>query len=852
MDIEDIVEFRYLTDAEFAAEISSCLNCEEKPCKTACPCDCSPFDFILATKLDDGNVARAAGEIMSKNPLGGVCGVVCPDRFCVNACVRKDLDKPVDIPAVQAYIMRKARDKNLFFGVWNKDVQKRSHKSCAIVGGGPSGLSCAAVLGRKGFSVTILEQRETLGGSLYSIPTSRLPRKMIEEDASFITSQGDIRVELNTKVDDLAVLQEKFDAVCVCTGLSNARTLDIEGEDCCIQAMDFLWNRFAKTNDVKNKNIAIVGGGPVAVDVARVCREQGASAVSLIYRRREKDMNITQKERDCLLQLGADVLSKMVVDHVEGDAMNKTVSKVFVKRCRLDGRKIKTSESTLLFDEFDKVILSIGNVPQKLEQNSKKRNVLFVGDYINGASTVVEASAFGKEAAKAISKFLDEGSSLQDIGRVRKSNVVLKGYIEQPVDLKVEFFGLTLENPFLLSASPLTDNLDMCKKALRCGWAGLILKTAFSQQYIHVPGEYMAKMNEQTYGNCDNVSALPLETQCETLKLLMKEFPEKLIITSTGGSLTGNDETDCASWVKNTKMIEDSGGRVIEYSLSCPQGGEGSEEGAICSQSESMTMKVIGWVLKHTNPKVAKMFKLTAAVSSMSRIAISVKKVFDEYPKALAGITLANSFPSLEMKEKEDVEHGKWWKEGRIVGMAGSGVLPITKNALASVEPYHLIVSGNGGVFSANDAVDLLSLNCKTLQLCTAPSILGVSYVRHLTSSLSHLLKNKGFSSIQELQKHCSAVPTVTEFMDLSHEKKIPFVDKNACISCGNCTRCPYNAIEMDIEDMVPKINPALCVGCSMCVLKCPSKALFMRKRTDQERKLHVKHQKSLGIVMPN
>ena len=99
-----------LTDAQLKAELAKCEYCAEKPCKAACPCDCSPFDFIRAAKVGNpSDIRRAAAQIMRQNPLGGVCGMVCPDRHCMQACVHERFDSPVNIPAVQATIIARAK-----------------------------------------------------------------------------------------------------------------------------------------------------------------------------------------------------------------------------------------------------------------------------------------------------------------------------------------------------------------------------------------------------------------------------------------------------------------------------------------------------------------------------------------------------------------------------------------------------------------------------------------------------------------------------------------------------------------------------------------------------------------------
>ena len=168
-----------LTDAQLRIEIDKCEYCAEKPCKAACPCDCSPADFIMAARLGaPSDYRRATAEIMSMNPLGGVCGQVCPDRFCMAACSHARVDAPLNIPAIQATIVAKARALDVMpaFG-----KVKANGKRVAIVGGGPAGLAAAACLGQHGYAAHIYELRDEPGGMCQLIPGHRLDRSMLED-----------------------------------------------------------------------------------------------------------------------------------------------------------------------------------------------------------------------------------------------------------------------------------------------------------------------------------------------------------------------------------------------------------------------------------------------------------------------------------------------------------------------------------------------------------------------------------------------------------------------------------------------------------------------------------------------
>jgi dihydropyrimidine dehydrogenase (NAD+) subunit PreA len=383
-------------------------------------------------------------------------------------------------------------------------------------------------------------------------------------------------------------------------------------------------------------------------------------------------------------------------------------------------------------------------------------------------------------------------------------------------------------SPFILSAAPPSDGYLQMKKAYEAGWAGGVMKTAFDGVPIHIPGEYMHAFSSLTYGNCDNVSGHPLDRVCREVEMLTKEFPDRLTIASTGGPVTGRDESDKAGWQGNTKKLEKAGVMGIEYSLSCPQGGDGTE-GDIVSQNAALTAKIIDWVMEVSDPEIPKLFKLTAQVTSIKSILIAIKKVFDRYPHKKAGITLANTFPTLCFRKGSKKE----WEEGIVVGMSGRGVTPISNLTLATVCTMGIDISGNGGPMDYREAAHFLALGVKTVQFCTIAMKYGVGIIDELHAGLSHLMAERGISSVAKLIGIAAPEP-ITGFMALTPVKKISSADPDLCVHCGNCSRCPYLAITLD-EQKNPVTDPSRCVGCSICVQKCISGALSMRGRTAEE-----------------
>jgi len=350
------------------------------------------------------------------------------------------------------------------------------------------------------------------------------------------------------------------------------------------------------------------------------------------------------------------------------------------------------------------------------------------------------------------------------------------------------------------------------------------MKTAFSPgTEIHIPAYYMYQFDPYTFANCDNVSGHRLDRVCPEVERLIKAYPDRLTGASTGGDVTGNDESDMKSWQSNTRMLENAGAMVIEYSLSCPQGGEGAE-GDIVSQNAALTARIIDWVLQVSNPEIPKLFKLTPAVTEITTIIKAIKEVFARYPNQKAGVTLGNTFPSLDFRRMVKEE----WEDGAVVGMSGAAVAPINYLTLAKVGNLDVHVSGNGGAMAYMAAAHFLALGVKTVQFCTIVEKYGYGIIDELCSGLSHLMAARGIKSVSDLIGIALPEP-IRDFMDLTPVKQISTVDEDLCVHCGNCARCPYQAISMT-EKIVPETDPEKCIGCGMCTFLCPAGALSLRR----------------------
>lgn len=817
----------YLTDAQLKAELAKCEFCEEKPCREACPAHCSAADFIMAARVFlPADLRRAAGHIMKNNPLGGVCGLVCPDRFCMAACVHKRLDGAVNIPAVQAAIVKKARELG---GIPAFTAPKANGRRIAMVGSGPAGVGATAVLAQLGYAVDVLEKDRGFGGACNWIPGHRLDPEMLRQDLEFAATLGDISFRTGPAVGDpRALLRKGYDAVVVAAGLQEPLRLGLRNEELAVAGLDYLRQpekyRFAG-------RVAVVGGGATAADCAVTARRLGAAAVEMIALEKIGEMPLTPREMAELLEHGIEISGRTRVAAVYrrgGKIAGLATMRVGLPAGAAFNPRamVAVPGSGQKRTDVDALIVAIG--ARTAVKRVRDARVFYAGDCANGPTTVVEAVAAGKNAALALDALLRREPPAK-IDKPLKSTAELRGYVARPVSLESEFFGRPISTPFLLSAAPPSDGLEQMKAAYDAGWSGGVMKTAFDNVPIHIPGEYMHAFDGSTYGNCDNVSGHRLDRVCREIGQLVKLYPDRLTMASTGGPVTGDDERDKAVWQGNTRMLENAGAMGIEYSLSCPQGGDGTE-GDIVSQNAALTAKIVEWLLVAGSPFVPKLFKLTAAVTSIAVIVQAIKKVLARHPDKPAGITLANTFPSLCFRPGSKPE----WEEGIVMGMSGAGVAPISNLTLATVANLGVAVSGNGGPMDYRAACHFLALGARSVQFCTIVMKHGYGVFSELANGASHLLQDRGIASMDRLIGIALPFP-ITPFPDLPAEKKISCCDDGLCLSCGNCGRCPYLAISFD-ERRHPRTDPARCIGCGICAQKCFAGALAMRARTAAEK----------------
>ena len=415
-------------------EASRCLLCYDAPCSQSCPADTDPGTFIRKFRLK--NTKGAIRTIKENNIFGGVCGVVCPtEKLCQEACSATEIDKPIEIGKLQRFLVEHGWETG-FKPLESVPLRK---EKIAVVGSGPAGLSCAAELSKAGFKVTVFEAREKVGGVLrYGVPEFRLSSEFLDREIEDVTNLG-VKIKCNSRISSGGVdnlLKKGFDAIFIATGLWKAYKLNIPGSDLknVTDATAFLEtarskNRYLITRLVKNNNVAVIGGGSVAMDVANTCKVLGAEKVYCICL--ESFAEIPAAKADLEMARDNFIIIKPQSQVTEILGNNNNV--VGVKGTETDwikpnlfipsnAKKVPGTEFNL---KVNAVVMAIGSGPDsgtvdlcstirykknyliKIKKDGVStfdKDIFAGGDIVRGPALVVEAVADGKKAAKKIIK----------------------------------------------------------------------------------------------------------------------------------------------------------------------------------------------------------------------------------------------------------------------------------------------------------------------------------------------------------------------------------------------------------------------------------------------------------------
>ena len=439
------------TEEQAIDEANRCLSCKNMPCVDGCPVKIHIPEFI--SKIKEGDFEGAYQIITKSSSLPAVCGRVCPQETqCESKCVRGIKGESVGIGRLERFV---ADWHNTFCTEEPVKPESNGHR-VAIVGSGPSGLTCAGDLAKRGYEVTVYEALHTAGGVLvYGIPEFRLPKRIVAKEVDTLKKLG-VQIETNVVIGKTLTIDELFDmgfeAVFIGSGAGLPNFMGIPGESLkgVYSANEFLtrsnlmksYLQSPETPIMKGGKVAVVGGGNVAMDAARTALRLGAEKVYIVYRRSMEELPARREEVEHAEEEGIEFRLLCNPTEILGynnpddarDPKNGFVTGMTCVRMELGepderGRRrpvvIPNSEFTI---DVDTVIMSIGTSPNPLikstteglevnrwggivvnEDGLTSRNAVYAGgDAVTGAATVISAMGAGKTAAKAIDEALSK------------------------------------------------------------------------------------------------------------------------------------------------------------------------------------------------------------------------------------------------------------------------------------------------------------------------------------------------------------------------------------------------------------------------------------------------------------
>ncbi len=428
------------TKEEAIEEATRCLDCKQRFCVAGCPVNVPIPEFIQAVLDED--FLKAYEIIISENALPAICGRVCPqENQCEGKCIRGRKGEPVAIGRLERFVADYVMEN------YPENIQEtlKNGIKVAVVGAGPAGITCAGELAKMGYEVTIFEALHELGGVLmYGIPEFRLPKDLVQKEIKKVTDLGvtirkNVIVGRSITVDEL--VEEGFKAVFIGSGAGLPIFMNIPGENLngVYSANEFLtrsnlmkaYMPDSLTPLIVGKQVAVVGGGNVAMDAARTAKRMGAQEVYIVYRRGEEELPARLEEIHHAKQEG--IIFKLLTNPTEiigKDGWVKALKCVEMALGAADesGRRrpeIKPASEHII--SLETVIIAIGQTPNPLirrtttgldthdwggiivhedTMETSKEKVYAGGDVVTGAATVILAMGAGKKAAIAIDQKL--------------------------------------------------------------------------------------------------------------------------------------------------------------------------------------------------------------------------------------------------------------------------------------------------------------------------------------------------------------------------------------------------------------------------------------------------------------
>ncbi|XP_026487156.2 dihydropyrimidine dehydrogenase [NADP(+)] [Vanessa tameamea] len=774
----DDIKHTTLSERGALKEAARCLKCADAPCQKSCPTQIDVKSFI--TSIANKNYYGAAKAILSDNPLGLTCGMVCPTSdLCVGGCnLHASEEGAINIGGLQHF----AIDIFMRMGIHQtldpktKPLPKGGDQKIALIGGGPASLSCACFLARLGYkNITVYEKEKFLGGlSSSEIPQYRLPYDVVQFEIDLIKNLGvNFVTGRSLSSNDITVdglLKDGHSAVFLGIGLPEPKSIpifkDLTTDMGFYTSKDFLplVSKGSKRGMCVCKsalpelygNVIVLGAGDTAFDCATSALRCGARRVFVVFRKGFTNIRAVPEEVD----LAKDEKCEFVPFMSPQEVIVRDGKIVALKMCRTeqleDGEWIEDPDQVMqlkanfiisafgsgLYDNEVKeamasVKLNRWGLPEAHETTMQSVSIpqVFVGGDLAGvAETTVESVNDGKTAAWFMHCYL-QGIPYDSPVELPKFHCPI-----DEVDLSVEVCGIRFENPFGLASAPPTTSSAMIRRAFEQGWGFVVTKTFGLDKDLVTnvsPRIVRGVTSGESFGpgqgsflNIELISEKCAAYWCQSITELKRDFPTKVVIASI---MCSYNEAD---WTELSQSAEASGADALELNLSCPHGMGESGMGLACGQDPVLVKGISQWVRKAI--KIPFFVKLTPNITDIVGIAKAA------YEGGASGVSAINTVSGL-MSIRADAT--PWPKVGReknttYGGVSGNATRPMGLRAVSAIAnklPAFPIL-GIGGIDSADSALQFIMCGAPVVQICSAVQNQDFTLVEDYITGLKALL----------------------------------------------------------------------------------------------------------------
>ncbi|KAM9008251.1 dihydropyrimidine dehydrogenase [NADP(+)] isoform 2-T2 [Ara ararauna] len=868
----DDIKHTTLSERGALREAVRCLKCADAPCQKSCPTNLDIKSFI--TSIANKNYYGAAKMILSDNPLGLTCGMVCPTSdLCVGGCnLYATEEGPINIGGLQQFATEVFKAMNIP-QIRNpslpplEDMPEAYHVKIALLGAGPASLSCASFLARLGYSnITIFEKHDYVGGlSTSEIPQFRLPYDVVNFEAELMKDLGvKIVFGRGLSMDGMtlrALKEDGYKAVFIGIGMC-----------ACHSPLPSI-----------HGTVIVLGAGDTAFDCATSALRCGARRVFVVFRKGftniravPEEMELAKEEKceflpflsPCKVVLrGGQIVAMEFVRTEQDSDGNWKEDKDQVVRLKADvvisafgsvlsDNKVREAMAPIKFNRW-----GLPEVDPETMQTSEPW--VFAGGDIGGlANTTVESVNDGKQASWYMHRYIQ---SLHGFAVSAVPELPLFYTPIDLVDISVEMAGLKFLNPFGLASATPTTSSSMIRRAFEAGWGFAVTKTFSLDKDIVTnvsPRIVRGTTSGPIYGpgqssflNIELISEKTAAYWCKSIAELKADFPNRILIASIMCSYSKED------WTELSKRAQVAGADALELNLSCPHGMGERGMGLACGQDPELVRNICRWVRQAV--EIPFFAKLTPNVTDIVNIAMAAQE------GGADGVTATNTVSGL-MGLKADST--PWPAVGGGLrttygGVSGNAIRPIALRAVSAIAralPGFPILA-TGGIDSAESGLQFLHSGASVLQVCSAIQNQDFTVIDDFCTGLQALLYLKSIEELEDWNGQSPAtmrhqkgkpVPSVADLMGKKLPSFGPYLEQRKKIIAENKLKLkeqsvaavlpqkkhfipkkPIPAIKdvigkalqyigtygelCNTEQVVALIDEEMCINCGKCYMTC-------------------------------